>query len=164
MKKTVLCIFCLTSSLFAQNDADQANFAYWAASLPGGSYMVRLSAVQSVSMHSYVVDGAAKVYELNLVTSSPVQARFYFVDTAFTPSTMSGVAQTAKNRLKEIATEVSERSGSTGLSTVIKSYPATTHAKTIEYQITSYEKIQQMHSSLRRAWMRNKTASVTITE
>ena len=40
----------------------------WRATLPGGTYSVALRSIVSVSTHEYVIDGAARVTEVNIDT------------------------------------------------------------------------------------------------
>ena len=42
---------------------------------------------------------------------------------------------------------------------VIKNYPATTHAHTVEFRLSSKANLQQIEQSLEQAWTYNKGAS-----
>ena len=62
--------------------------AMWRATLPGGTYSVALRSIVSVSSHEYVVDGAARVTEVNIDTAGSALVRFYFIE----PNTVNAPA------------------------------------------------------------------------
>ena len=130
---------------------------FWKCELPGGTFLVALRNLQSVSTHEYVVDGAARVTEVTVATSSSVEARFYYLEPMTVRSTSVAVPasiQTLQQRVTDLATQrapvepVWEK--------VIKTYPATTHAHTVEYRITSLANLEQIYASLEQAWTTNK--------
>ena len=43
---------------------------------------------------------------------------------------------------------------------VIKNYPATTHAHTVEYRLSTKANLQQIEQSLEQAWTTNKGLSI----
>ena len=58
------------------------NILMWRCNLPGGSYSVALRAIVSVSSHEYLVDGVARVTEVNIDTVGNALARFYYIEPA----------------------------------------------------------------------------------
>ena len=54
----------------------------WRCNLSGGTYQVVVGAMLSVSSHEYVVDGAARVTEVNVDTTGQLAVRFYFIEPA----------------------------------------------------------------------------------
>ena len=130
---------------------------FWKCELPGGTFLVALRNLQSVSTHEYVVDGAARVTEVTIATASSVEARFYYLE-PMTIKTTGGLApaslQTLQQRVTDLATQrapvepVWEK--------VVKNYPTTTHAHTVEYRLTTKANLDQIYASLEQAWTTNK--------
>jgi len=119
----------------------------WRATLPGGSFVVPVNAMVSVSMHEYVVDGAARVTEVNIDTTGNALARFYHLE-PLTPQTPLAVGQSLLNKAQELTSEAVSRSGQDELwRKVVKSYPNSTHAHTIEFRVGSREDLQKVFKS-----------------
>ncbi len=132
---------------------------FWRCEVPGGTYLVALRNLQSVSTHEYVVDGAARVTEVTVATASSVEARFYFLEAmAAKPANVGAGApaslETLQKRVQDLAKErmpverVWEK--------VVKNYPTTTHAHTVEYRIGTKANLEQIYASLEQAWTTNK--------
>ena len=139
-----------------------ANF--WRCELPGGVYLVALRNIQSVSSHEYIVDGAARVTEVTVATASSVEARFYYLEpvgaNAASPVGGSAMAQVAalQQRVQDLATTHSPVEPV--WEKVIKNYPTTTHAHTVEFRLTTKENLAQIEQSLEQAWTTGKGASL----
>lgn len=159
---TLLSLF-LTTALFSpllhaqSNDDDSTtseeagNRRFWEANLPGGNYMVALDRITAVSMHSYVLDGGIVVSEVTIDTLGTTVARFY----QLTPVAEYGASQATKSvteRGKEILKRGSESTGMDPTTTVQKKYPLTTHAKTIEYQVSSLEELDALYNNIKKSW------------
>jgi len=137
-------------------DPDPPERGTWTAELPGGTYIVMLSAITSVSQHEYLVDGAARVTEVNINTLGPIVARFYFIGPN-TPQTPNGIGQSGIDLLEEKANEAKGLVGGDEVwSKVMKSYPTTTHAGTVEYRLPSLETLEKLFNSVERSWLRKK--------
>src|SRR5688572_29755116 len=54
--------------------------SFWKADLPGGSFVAAHAAIRSISLQQYVVDGAARVTEVNIDTAGTFKPRFYYVE------------------------------------------------------------------------------------
>lgn len=128
----------------------------WQARLGTGSYLVKLSAISSVSMHEYIVDGASRVTEVAIGTTGSEMARFYYI-APNTPSAPGGVGQSLVNSVEDKAKQAMEKLEAGGVTqSVIKNYPATTHAHTIEYRLSSKELLQKLFESVESALLNNK--------
>jgi hypothetical protein len=124
--------------------------------MPGGDYLVSLSAITSLSQHEYLVEGAGKVSEVNISTLGSALARFYFLEPVV-PQAPGGVGQSGIDLIKEKAEEAVGRAGASELLTkVVKSYPVATHAHTIEYRVANKETLARLFKSAERAWTLGK--------
>jgi hypothetical protein len=140
-----------------------AHAAFWRCELPGGVYLVNLSSLASVSIHEYVVDAAARVTELTVATNSAVVARFYYIEPMIRKSPV-GFGQS----LNDKAQEREEASNRTGMEVVwkkvVKNYPLTTHAHTVEYRVESVDQLKKLEKSLEDAVRLNKDTQIKISE
>ena len=138
---------------------EQLRRGIWRAELPGGEYIVRLSAIASVSLHEYVVDGAARVAEVNISTSGSQLARFYFIE-PYPPKAPVSAGQKVLSVIENKAKEVSERVETGDARTkVIKSYPTTTHSHTVEYRLVDRESLNRLFDSIEEAWLSGRAGS-----
>jgi len=129
------------------------NIAMWRANLPGGSYSVALRSIVSVSTHEYVVDGAARVTETNIDTVGAALVRFYFIE----PNTVNapaGFGAATIEKAQQLLQEGAEKTGQAGdaWKKVVKSYPTTTHTRTIEFRLPSKEAVQKIFESAEGAF------------
>ena len=166
MTKLVLQLFAFLSispCVFSQNDNTQNNSSseqipsrFWKATLPGGEYMVALNSISSIAKHTYIVDGAARVFEVTVADKSSAIARFYFIEPV-TDSSPINAGQVVLDRLKSVTKEASERLGAGDVwDQVIKNYPSSTHAKTVEFRLSVKSNIDSIYSSIARAWERER--------
>ena len=159
MKRFLLASLCalLPFGLSAQDatptPTPSPNRGIWRADLPGGTFVVALSSITSISSHEYVVDNAARVTEVTIGTSGAVVARFYFIEPNI-PDAPSGIGQSTINFVQEKLQEGADRSGTDAWKKVVKSYPATTHAHTVEYRLDSKTALQKLQKSAETAWLR----------
>lgn len=136
---------------------------FWKASLPGGDYMVALSSISSIARHTYIVDGAARVYEVTIADRSSAIARFYFIE-AVTETSPLNIGQVVLDRVKGSAKEAARRAGADGAwSQVIKNYPHSTHAKTVEFRFTVKSNIDSLYASVSSAWEKGKGEQFKVT-
>ncbi len=136
-------------------DGAPTNRGVWRAELPGGTYIVSLGSITSLSMHEYVVDGAARVTEVSIDTVGSVQARFYFLEPNV-PQAPGGIGQSTINFVQEKLTEGAERSGTDAWKKVVKKYPEATHAHTVEYRLDSKESLTALFKNAETAWLRGR--------
>ncbi|BDS08203.1 hypothetical protein NT6N_32430 [Oceaniferula spumae] len=134
---------------------------FWQANLPGGSYVVALDRISSISKHTYIIDGNLRVTEVVIDTSGNSLARFYYI-IPVSEDAESNVAGRITERTKGIIDKVGERTGVDGNSIVAKQYPTTTHAKTVEYRISDEGDLDKLLGSVRKAWMNGAGKKFTI--
>ncbi len=159
MKKVIL----LVGLLFAiPLVASAQNRPMWRAELPGGNYDVLLSSIGSVSTHEYVLDRAVTVVEFTIATNTAVVARFYYIE-PLKPNAPGGYGQGVLDNVQDKVTEATARVTGTAneplLTGVVKTYPATTHAHTVEYRLQSRDDVTKMFKSVEDAWRQNKDTS-----
>ncbi len=137
--------------------------ALWKCVLPGGEYLVALRSIASISSHEYTVDGAARVTEVTVATNSTVEARFYYLEPVIADaSSASATASTLQAIQQRNYDAVTSASGAEPVwEKVVKNYPTTTHAHTVEYRLGSKENLQQIYSSLEQAWTTGKGYTLT---
>jgi hypothetical protein len=132
----------------------------WRCELPGGIYEVAIRAIVSVSSHEFVVDGAARVTEVNVDTSGNNAVRFYYIEPN-TPSAPDGLGQSAIDRIADLAKEAAGRTGQDDIwKRVVKSYPTTTHSHTVEYRLQSEDQLKKVFASADLAFRTGRSANV----
>lgn len=179
MKNAILCLlslFALSSTLFSQND-DGANPnndpdaennqnnqgqtderglpRFWEAKLGGGEFVVALDRISSVSRHKYVLDGSLIVDEVTIDTVGQALARFYYI-TPITSSVPGAAASQLADNAIRLAENGARTAGSDLENMVIKKYPLTTHAKTVEYRLLSERQLNVLFQSAKTAWQSGK--------
>ena len=178
--RPILLLFLLTTAAFAQKSGSGTTPAtpppapppttttvpvtrnLWTCTLPGGSYQVLVSAMLSVSQHEYVVDGAARVTEVNIDTAGQFAVRFYYIEPAVTAGP-GGIGAATLGKVQGILTDAADRSGTDAWKKVVKSYPTTTHARTIEYRVSSKESLTQIFTSAANSQATGKPGQVNVT-
>ncbi|MEM7146382.1 MAG: hypothetical protein AAF591_14700 [Verrucomicrobiota bacterium] len=139
-----------------EDSDDDGTQGFWECQSPGGTFVVRVNDITSVSKHTYVVDGAARVYELTVGTRGPVIARFYYIE-AVTEESPLAIGKLALDRLKSLGEKTTERTDTEEVWTeVVKNYPSTTHAKTSEYRLDNVEALQVIYDHLYKVWALQK--------
>ena len=124
---------------------------FWQATLNGGHYMVALDRISSVSRHKYLLDGAVIVDEVTVDALGQALARFYFISPVTDAAPGNAVGEIAK-RGRELVEKAADRVGTDVQNMVIKKYPDTSHARTIEYRVLSEKELTALYSSVRSAW------------
>src|SRR4051812_6518678 len=130
------------------NNAAKALFR---CTLPGGTYEVAVSAIIAVTSHEYLVDGVARVVEVNIDTNGSLLARFYFIEPN-TPNTPSGIGASTLETAQRLLTEGADKTGQDVWKKVVKSYPTTTHARTVEYRLESREQLNKVYAAAEEAF------------
>ena len=109
----------------------------WRCDLQGGVYEVALRSIVSISTHEYVADGVARVTEMNIDTNGNMAVRFYYLE-PITPTTPGGIGQSALDRAQALAQQAAGRVNADQIwEKVVKNYPTSTHAHTVEYRLES---------------------------
>jgi hypothetical protein len=170
--KTILCSLLLAASLgapvLAQAPAatptpagDRAALPLFRAKLPGGTYEVAVRAIIAVASHEYVVDGVARVTEVNIDTAGSLLARFYYLEPV-TPNTPLGVGNATIEQAQRLLKEAADKTGQDVWKKVVKTYPTTTHARTGEYRLGSLEQLTKLYESAESAFRLQKDTRVTV--
>lgn len=137
------------------------NIALWRCSLPGGTYSVAVRSIVSVSQHEFAVaGGTARVTEVNIDTVGNTVARFYYIE-PMAPSSPIGVGQSTINKIQDIVNEAGSRvtGGDEPWKKVVKDYPTSTHAHTIEYRLDSKEQVAAVFTSAEAAFRLQKNTT-----
>ncbi len=121
-----------------------------------------LRSIASISSHEYLVDAAARVTEVTVATNSSVEARFYFLEPLIPNSSSPLMPTSALSVLQQHAQDLATTAAPVEKvwEKVVKTYPTSTHAHTVEYRLTSKANLQQLYSSLESAWTSGKGTSL----
>jgi hypothetical protein len=163
MKIIVTFFLLLTASMtFAQAPAspapsstpseDDSNPRFWQASFAnGGHYLVKLERISCASKHEYIGNGTARVVEVTIGTDTAVVCRFYYFEAMGKDAAVSAV-NVVVNRVEETAKDAAGRlSPTAGKLNVVKDYPNTTHAHTVEYALQTEATLNSLYTSLMQA-------------
>jgi len=124
--------------------------------------MVNLATIASVSTHEYVVDAVARVTEFTVGTNSAVVARFYYLE-PMVPKSPVGLGQSVIDKVQQRTEEAASRTGMEEVwKKVVKNYPTTTHAHTVEYRLDSLDQITKLQKSLENAWRNNQDTQIKL--
>lgn len=136
----------------------------WRCDLPGGTYEVAIRNMISVSIHDYVVDAVARVTEMNVETAGSTEVRFYYLE-PITPTSPVGVGQSTIDKVQELANEAAGRinpGDQPPWEKVVKTYPATTHAHTVEFRLDTKEDLQTLFNSAEQAFRQNQNTEIML--
>ena len=170
MKTFLLSFLALAAAAFGQTRrpddtragaATQSVIKLFRAKLPGGTYEVAVGAIIAVASHEYLVDGVARVTEVNIDTAGSLLARFYYLE-AVTPNTPLGVGTATIEQAQRMMREAADKTGQDVWKKVVKNYPTTTHARTVEYRVASMEQLNKLYESADTAFRLQKDTRVTI--
>ena len=127
----------------------------WEGRFKGGNYLVRCNAIIALSKHEYISDGVARVVEVNLTLNSAQIIRFYFLE-PYKPDSGSSTLAAGSQALDKARAlfEQATSSVSEDLSRpkVVKNYPTSTHAHTIEFVVKDEQTITALYGSLDRSF------------
>lgn len=127
----------------------------WKANMHGGSFLVPLGRITAVSRHEYILDATYIVDEVTVDTVGQALARFYFIEPISERFSEPKALGLNKRALGMVGDGV-EKSGTNAHHMVSKTYPATTHAKSIEFRMSSKAELSMLHSSVTKAWLQRK--------
>jgi len=155
-------LLACTIPVSAQNtpgDAEPANKTgdsagpsrFWQSSLSGGHFMVALDRIASVSRHKYVLDGSLIIDEVTVDTVGQALARFYYI-TPITDAAPGNSVAGIVDRGRELVDKAADRVGTDVQDMVVKKYPLTSHAKSIEYRVLSAATLSALYDSVRSSW------------
>jgi hypothetical protein len=127
----------------------------WDGRMTGGNYIVRCNSIIALSKHEYISDGVARVVEVNLTLNSAQVVRFYFLE-PYKPETGSSTLAAGTQALERAKGMFEQAAGrvSPELTTpkVVKNYPASTHAHTVEFVIKEEARLNSLFQSLERGF------------
>lgn len=163
--KYLLILLLGITAIFAQDseteDENSSGREFWKADLPGGNYMVDLAAVTSLSNHAYILDGSLIVTEVTIDTAGATIARFYQIS-PLSDYEKLGITNFLKDQIQTLNELQASITGIDPTTIAQKQYPTTTHAKTVEYQISTLEQLQSLYRSASRALERNTGTTFRI--
>ena len=161
MKKILLVLLATATAATGQEAAPtptptRMQSMVWTADLPGGEYDVKVTVISSVSIHEYIVDNAARVAEVNIGVFANETVRFYSIEPNV-PKAPGGVGQSVIDKAEEKANDLLNRARMDETwQKVMKNYPTTTHAHTIEYRISDRKTLQALFEHLKDCWVRQR--------
>ncbi len=131
---------------------NESNPACWQATFTnGGHYLAKLNHISCASKHEYVSDGVARVVEVTIGTDSAVVARFYFLEPVGKDTPLNA-GQVLINRAQDVAQQAAARiSPSAAKLNVVKNYPVSTHAHTVEFVVQDEATLTSLYTSLMAA-------------
>ncbi|MGL5017571.1 MAG: hypothetical protein ACRDBP_05525, partial [Luteolibacter sp.] len=78
-------------------------------------------------------------------------ARFYYIS-PITDAAAGSTASEVVDRARELVERAADRAGTNVQNMVVKKYPVTSHAKTIEYRILSEPELTALYKSVQNSW------------
>ncbi|MDB6150424.1 MAG: hypothetical protein JWQ44_1872 [Chthoniobacter sp.] len=139
----------------------QAAIPLFRATLPGGTYEVAVRAIIAVTSHEYLIDGAVRVTEVNIDTSGSLLARFYYLEVN-KPNTPLGIGSSGVEQAERLLKEGADKTGQDVWKRVVKNYPTTTHARTVEYRVENLEQLTKIYDGAEQALRLQRDMRVTI--
>jgi len=132
--------------------------------MDGGGYQVDVNQITSISVHRFIVDGALMVDELTVDSLGNTVARFYVADRNTEIETPRGVGQSLLDKAQEKVDQAREKLGATNWMdrAVVKSYPTSTHAHTVEYRVATKEQLMNLYDSISDAWKKGQAGSFKL--
>jgi hypothetical protein len=117
----------------------------------GGRFVMPYAHIVSISRASFLIDGGGKVHEVTIDTQGGVIARYYFLESLLENNPLNA-AQIVNARMKSLGNLAEQRTGEEARQ-VIKHYPDTTHAKTVEFNLTHLEHLDAIFGHVTRKWI-----------
>lgn len=186
MKTILLTLLCSSSLLLAQGtnnntnnnnstDAKQAelearikeletpsNKRFWQCNINGGEMMVAVDRIGAISKTQYILDGGLLCTEVTIDTlGGQSLTRIYHVVPA-TEGMAANAATKLIDRAKEVVDKNAARAGTKMHEMVQKSYPATTHAHTVEFRVMDVQDLEALYASLKATWTSGIGRTFTI--
>ena len=138
-----------------QNDDSGETVSGWRGFLSidyyGAKFIMPYSRIVSISSAEYLVDGGGKVIEFTVDTTGQVTARFYYLDTIAADSPLNA-GQILNNRLNDVRNRTKDKTG-VDTRSVVKHYPDTTHAKTVEFNLVDKGHIDVLMGHITHEWI-----------
>lgn len=131
-------------------------------------YVAQETAISSISMQQYITS-SFNVLELNIVTDGAALVRIYHSrqikpgelqealgngSSALVGSNSSIIQRPLPPKIQELADRAAGVEEAVTSSTVIKDYPHATHARTVEYRLSSRIELEDLYEELRKHWLK----------
>ena len=158
-----LALFAQTPATPPTTNAGTSAITLFRAKLPGGTYEAAVRAIVAVTSHEYIVDGVARVTEVNIDTSGSLLARFYYLEPV-QPNSPLGIGQATLDKAQELLKQAADKTGQDAWKKVVKNYPTTTHARTVEYRVVEKADLNKIYEAAEEAFRLQKNRSITIGE
>ena len=139
----------------------QTPIRFWECEVGEGEFVVSLFNIGSVSKHTYILDGVVRVFETTVSTKSSVIARFYFLEPVKNTPLGAG-HQTIDRAQKLIEKGIKSAGAKDVLTQVVKNYPTSTHAHTVEFRLTRKEDVNKIYDSVKNAWQKGVGSHLSI--
>lgn len=138
------------------------NNRFWQGNINGGEIMVAVDRIGAISKTQYLLDGGLLCTEVVIDTlGGQSLTRIYHVVPA-TEAVAANAATKIVDRAKEVLDNNAARTGTKLHELVQKSYPATTHAHTVEFRVMHLEDLEALYASLKATWTSGKGRNFTI--
>lgn len=126
----------------------------WNGVFKGGRYLLKANQIIALSKHEYVADSVARVVEINLTLSSNTYVRFYYLEPVrLEAGGVLGAGQDAIDKARTMVQDAASRISPTLTEPkVVKSYPASTHAHTVEFVLKEEARLNSLFDSLEGAF------------
>ncbi|MGC6606069.1 MAG: hypothetical protein ACON5O_04875 [Lentimonas sp.] len=132
-------------------------------------YVAKEGSVSSISIQRYITT-SFNVVELNIVTDGAALVRIYHsrpikpgelqealsdgVSATGLPGASSIIQRPLPPKIQEMADRAAGVQEAVTSSTVIKDYPHATHARTVEYRMSSRVELYELYDELRKHWLK----------
>ncbi len=138
---------------------------FWKSELPGGTFVVAHNVIREISSQQYIVDAAARVTEVNIDTGGAFKPRFYYIEPIAVEAVnavpgASSVVEEVQTRARSATKTVAPADPL--WTKVVKNYPATTHAGTIEFRLETLDQLNDLYDSVERSWTTGRSETFTI--
>jgi len=180
MKRSLLLQFVFIGALFIGNVSAQntptddspdtngrvSNNDFWTGIISNDEvYVIELNKIANVSRQRYMLNGLI-VREVVIDTIGNTVARFYHIEPlkGGEANPITGVLNQAQE-FAETAADITGIKDVTGVDPqrmVVKQYPETTHAKTVEYRIASKATIRALFDSVNDSWQNRKRETFRV--
>jgi len=115
----------------------------------GGEFIGKVELVGSVALQKYVT-ATFEITELNIdLTGINTQLRIYSAEPLKSSSVLPGTRNAVTNPLDRLNPNLTGKLNKL----VFKDYPATTHAKTLEFKVASQADLIDLHAQVRNRWI-----------
>ncbi len=162
---SALCLF-LVPALPAQTnsptDSSEKLLDFWEFLHPGGTALVSLAEITAIDVHSYLIEGGFRVWELNVCDKSSFALRIYSVEKLEPSDAVAGI-KSATRKAEEAAEKIASKiTDDEPWKKVVKDYPTTTHAKTVEFRVDKKETVLEIYKHVRQSWVSKRGGRFTV--